>query len=77
MPLAIGPALPTPANLVRIIRDGIVPEDEGRGLWMPAYAGALTDAQLTDLVIYLRSMTDEPAWRDVAGEVRKAGGAAE
>ncbi|MGQ0547213.1 MAG: cytochrome c [Betaproteobacteria bacterium] len=75
--LAIGPALPTPANLIRITRDGIVPETHEHGLWMPAYAGALTDAQLADLMIYLRSITGLPAWRDVAGEVRKARRAAQ
>jgi hypothetical protein len=38
---------------------------------MPAYAGALTDEQLTELLIYLRALSGQPAWADVAGEVRK------
>jgi hypothetical protein len=38
---------------------------------MPAFEGALTDAQLTDLLIYLRALSGQPAWNDVAGEVKK------
>ena len=38
---------------------------------MPGYAGALTDEQMADLLTYLRALSGQPAWRDVAGEVRK------
>ena len=38
---------------------------------MPAYAGALTDQQLTELLEYLRALSGRPAWRDVGAEVRK------
>ena len=69
---ATGLTIPTPGNLIRIIRDGIVPEEGERGRWMPAYAGALGDEQLADLAIYLRSLTDRPAWGDVREEVREA-----
>jgi mono/diheme cytochrome c family protein len=31
---------------------------------MPAFEGALTDAQLGDLLAYLRSTTGKPAWQD-------------
>jgi mono/diheme cytochrome c family protein len=72
LPLAIGLTLPTPGNLIRIVRDGILPKEQEHVAWMPDYAGALTDEQLTDLVVYLRTFTDLPAWKDVAGEVRKA-----
>jgi mono/diheme cytochrome c family protein len=63
--LAIGLFLPTPRNLAYIIRDGIVPVPGDHGPWMPAYSGALTDAQLADLLVYLRSTTGLPAWNDV------------
>ena len=71
LPLATGLTMPTPRNLIRIIRDGIVPEDHAHGLWMPEFAGALTEEQLADLVVYLRALTDEPPWKDVPGDVRK------
>jgi len=73
LPLPLGTALtiPTPRNLIHIIRDGIVPPDGERGAWMPAFKGMLTDEQLTDLVSYLRALAGRPAWTDVAGEVRK------
>jgi mono/diheme cytochrome c family protein len=48
-----------------------VPPDGERGGWMPAYAGALTDEQLSELLTYLRALSGQPAWPDVAGEVRK------
>ena len=38
---------------------------------MPPYAGALTDEQLTELLIYLRALSGQPAWTDVAADVRK------
>jgi mono/diheme cytochrome c family protein len=71
LPLGTALTIPTPRNLAYIIREGIVPPDGERGAWMPAFAGALTDEQLTDLVIYLRALSGQPAWRDVAGEVKK------
>jgi mono/diheme cytochrome c family protein len=71
LPLGTALTIPTPRNLAYIIRDGIVPRDGERGGWMPAYAGALTDDQLTELLSYLRALSGQPAWKDVAGEVRK------
>ena len=68
----LGTALtvPTPRNLAYIIRNGIVPPEGERGPWMPAFAGMLTEEQLTDLLNYLRALSGEPAWPDVAREVR-------
>jgi len=73
LPLAIAPTLPTPANLIHIVRDGITPAPHERFPWMPGYHGALTDAQLADLVAYVRTMSGQPPWPDVAGAVRAAG----
>ncbi len=71
LPLGTALTVPTPRNLAYIIRDGIVPQEGERGGWMPAFKGALTDAQLTDLLAYLRALSGQPAWHDVAGEVQK------
>jgi mono/diheme cytochrome c family protein len=71
LPLATGLTMPTPRNLIYITRDGIVPAEGEHGPWMPSYRGALSERQLADLVIYLRSLTDQPPWTDVPGEVRK------
>jgi mono/diheme cytochrome c family protein len=71
LPLGTALTIPTPRNLAYIIRDGIVPREGERGGWMPGYAGALTDDQLVALLNYLRALSGQPAWPDVAGEVRK------
>jgi len=71
LPLGTALTIPTPRNLAYIIRDGIVPHEGERSGWMPGFAGALTDEQLTDLLTYLRALSGQPAWTDVAGEVRK------
>ena len=69
--LAIALSLPTPANLIHITRDGILPREHGSQRWMPEFGTALTEEQIADLVVYLRSRTDRPAWQDVRAEVRK------
>lgn len=65
-PLADG----SPDELVQFILFGKAPEeDEGEG-GMPAFGPVLTDADVTRLVIWLRSTSkpDEP-WLDVAARV--------
>jgi nicotinate dehydrogenase subunit B len=71
LPLAIALALPTPRNLIHIVRDGIVPLEHEAQPWMPAYSGALTTEQTAQLVEYLRSLSGKPAWASVAEEVRR------
>lgn len=71
LPLAIALTLPTPANLIHITRDGILPHEHESRPWMPEFATALTEEQITDLAIYLRTRTDKPPWRDVRAEVRR------
>jgi mono/diheme cytochrome c family protein len=64
--------LPEPTNLVRVILQGLAPIDGEHGPIMPAYAGALTDAQIASLIAYLRAdFTNQPAWKNVEREVRK------
>jgi len=72
--LALGTVmtLPTSANLVRIIMTGIIPAEGEAGRFMPAYANELTDAQIRDLVDYIRAyFARAPAWDDVEAEVKK------
>ena len=71
---AIALALPTPSNLIHIVRDGIIPREHDAQPWMPAFSGALTAEQTTELVQYLRSMSGKPPWPDVAAEVRRIEG---
>ena len=71
LPLAIALSLPTPANLIHITRDGILPREHESQRWMPEFGTALTEEQIADLAVYLRTLTDKPAWQDVRAEVRK------
>lgn len=71
LPLATGLTIPTPRNLIHIVRDGIIPDEHEARPWMPHFSGALDDAQLADLLAYLRALSGKPPWSDVAGEVRK------
>ena len=62
-----------PGSLIRIIREGIVAPEGERSRWMPAFAGALTDEQMTALVIYLRTLAPEaPPWQNVSDQVTRA-----
>jgi mono/diheme cytochrome c family protein len=73
--LALGTAMtiPTSANLVRIIMEGIVPPDGDVGRYMPGFASELTDEQVRELVSYIRGYFGRaPAWHDVENEVRKS-----
>src|SRR5439155_6779739 len=73
LPLAVAVHDPDPRSLIRIIRDGIEPVDGERGRWMPGSGDALTDAQITALVAYLRrATTDEAPWPDVTRRVQEA-----
>jgi mono/diheme cytochrome c family protein len=74
LPLAVALQLPDPANLVRIVREGIRPADGETGRWMPGFEGELTDEQITALAIWLRHQaTDAPPWADVAHTVQLTG----
>ena len=67
-----------PNNTVRAILDGVnVPSLGHRGA-MPAFRASFDDAQLADLLAYLRARfaRDKPAWTDLknaAARVRAAG----
>jgi mono/diheme cytochrome c family protein len=71
LPLTIALTLPSPANLIHIVREGIEPRAHEARPWMPEFAGALTDGELAELVVYLRTLSGKPPWPDVPAEVRK------
>lgn len=67
-----------PDNLIQVILNGIPdPASEALG-YMPAFGGSLDDAQVTQLVDYMRERfaPQRPAWTDVAGRVGALRGAA-
>jgi mono/diheme cytochrome c family protein len=72
LPLATGLTIPTPRNLIHIVRGGIIPQAHESRPWMPEFAGAFSDDELADLVTYLRSLTREPPWQGVRAEVQRA-----
>ena len=62
---------PDPRNLIRILIDGIMPEDQ-KGPMMPGFADVLTDQQVAALVSYVRArFTERPAWPNVAARVHQ------
>jgi mono/diheme cytochrome c family protein len=65
--LATAVTVPTSRNLVRITLEGIAPPPGEPGRSMPGFAGALTDAQLAELMHYSRARFGggAPPWTDV------------
>jgi len=62
-----------PANMVRIILQGIQPPPGAPGAYMPAFDNMLTDQQIASLAEYVRARyTTEPQWTDVRLEIAKA-----
>ncbi len=73
--LALGTAMtvPTSKNLIRITLEGIQAPEGEPGRTMPGFAQALTDAQVKDLMAYIRSRFGRsPPWTDVDEELKKA-----
>jgi mono/diheme cytochrome c family protein len=63
----------SPANLIQVTLDGIHPREGEKGGVMPAFNGALDDAQLAALVAFVRSTLGRaPPWPDVPGAIAKA-----
>jgi nicotinate dehydrogenase subunit B len=63
----------TPDNLIRVILDGIGSPARPELGTMPAYRDSFNDAQVTELVSYLRQQFagGKPAWQDVAASVAR------
>ena len=63
---------PDPRNVIRVVLHGIEPPEGAVGGIMPGFAATLTEAQVVDLVAYLRArFSDAPPWTDLAGQVRR------
>jgi mono/diheme cytochrome c family protein len=64
---------PTARDVVAVILHGLPWREGHAGPYMPPFAAALTDAQITVLATYLRARySDRPAWPDVEGTVQAA-----
>ncbi|MFM0735496.1 molybdopterin-dependent oxidoreductase [Paraburkholderia sediminicola] len=63
----------TPDNLIRVILDGIGSPARPELGTMPAYRDSFNDAQVADLVSYLRQQFagGKPAWQDVTASVAR------
>ena len=73
LPLAVALYDADPRSLLRIVREGVIPEEGSTGRWMPAFGSALTDEQLTALAAYLRRTAAElPPWPELAKAVKES-----
>jgi mono/diheme cytochrome c family protein len=62
--------LPDPSNLIQVILRGISAEEGMPGVVMPAFGGALSDADVARIAAYLRrTRTNLPPWPDLATKV--------
>ena len=68
---------PDARNVIHVVLNGIHPPEGEVGAIMPAFAGTLTEGQITDLLAYLRArFTDEPGWPNAGDDVRRLSAAA-
>jgi mono/diheme cytochrome c family protein len=75
MDLALSTAMqgPNPINVINVVLAGLPAAEGERSPIMPGFAGALSEAQLADLIVYLRAhYSDKGPWTDVAKHVRDA-----
>jgi mono/diheme cytochrome c family protein len=62
--------LSDPSNLIQVILQGISSEAGTPGVVMPAFAGALSDADIARIAAYLRrTRTSLPPWPDLAARI--------
>lgn len=62
-----------PRDTIQIILQGLRPPVEASGPYMPAYADALTDEQIAEIVGYLKARHGSgPAWDDLENKVANA-----
>jgi mono/diheme cytochrome c family protein len=73
LPLAVAVYDADPRSLLRIVREGVIPEEGSAGRWMPAFGSTLTDEQLTALAAYLRrTAAGMPPWPELAKAVKES-----
>jgi mono/diheme cytochrome c family protein len=62
--------LSDPSNLIQVVLHGISAEEGMPGIVMPAFGGALSDADVARIAAYLRrTRTSLPPWPDLATKV--------
>ena len=62
--------LPDPSNLIQVILRGISAEEGMPGVVMPAFDGALSDADVARIAAYLRrTRTNLPPWPDLPAKI--------
>lgn len=59
-----------PTGAIGIILLGRFPPPEERGPWMPSFAATLNDAQIADVLDWLRQSAGKPPWPDLAQRVQ-------
>jgi mono/diheme cytochrome c family protein len=72
LPLTLSTALngPNAYNIINVTMFGLPPTPGEGSPIMPGFHGSLTDAQIVDLLRYLRrSLTDKPAWDNLEKDV--------
>lgn len=63
---------PDPSNFLHIVVNGIVPPESAFDRSMPAFGGALSDADLVDLAIFVRAhFSEQPAWEQLEAKVKE------
>ena len=74
-PLALSTSLAAaqPTDAARILLAGLQPPAGRSGAFMPGFADALTDEQLSGLLVYLREeVAGRPGWTDIAATLHEA-----
>jgi mono/diheme cytochrome c family protein len=62
-----------PRDTIQIVLKGLNPPVARNGPYMPAFGGAFTDAQLAEIMAYVRARySDQPPWPKLAAAVAKA-----
>ncbi|MBV8848499.1 MAG: c-type cytochrome, partial [Methylobacteriaceae bacterium] len=63
---------PDPRNVIHVILEGIHPPEGAVGAIMPPFADTFSDAQIAEIVTYLRArFTSGPQWTDVEQDVAR------
>jgi mono/diheme cytochrome c family protein len=71
--LSTGPSGPNARNVINVVLCGLPPAEGERSPIMPGFAGALTDQQLVDLLVYVRAQFGaKPPWSDIDEHIREA-----
>jgi mono/diheme cytochrome c family protein len=69
-PLSTAVSAPDPQNIINVVLFGIPPADGQSSAVMPAFGNALSDADLTALLNYLRSrFSNQPRWSGLTEQI--------